>query len=77
MIVGEVPTLVQAVGGLFIVGGVVLVRVDESRHAEAFGPVVAAEHDEEVTRWLDEAQAPLVDDEHAGGATALREAARS
>ena len=77
MIVGEVPTLVQAVGGLFIVGGVVLVRVDESRHAEAFGPVVAAEHDEEVTRWLDEAQAPVVDDEHAGGATALREAARS
>lgn len=55
IIVGEVPTLVQVVGGLFIVGGVVLVRLDETHHAEPFGPVVAAEHDEEVARWLDEA----------------------
>ena len=42
MFVGEAPTLVQVVGGAFIVGGVVLVRLDESRHAESFGPVVAA-----------------------------------
>lgn len=76
LIVGEVPTLMQLVGGLFIVGGVVLVRLDESRHAESFGPVVAAEHADEVERWLDEGR-PSVGAVGPGGATALPEAARS
>lgn len=62
MFVGEAPTLVQVVGGAFIVGGVVLVRLDESRHAESFGPVVAAEHDAEIERWLDDVR-PTLDEE--------------
>ena len=62
MFVGEAPTLVQVVGGAFIVGGVVLVRLDESRHAESFGPVVAAEHDAEIERWLDDVR-PTRDEE--------------
>ena len=55
MFVGESPAPVQLLGGAFIVGGVVLVRLDETRHAESFGAVVAAEHDAEVERWLRQA----------------------
>lgn len=56
VLLSEQPTWAQAIGGVFILAGVILVRADEARHSESFGPVVAAEHDAEVTSWLEGAQ---------------------
>lgn len=56
LIVDEAPMLIQLVGGAFILGGVILVRLDESRRGEDFGPVVAAEQDAEIAEWVEENQ---------------------
>jgi drug/metabolite transporter (DMT)-like permease len=42
ILLGQLPGVVQLIGGLFIVGGVVLVRVDELRAPAAPEPVPAA-----------------------------------
>lgn len=52
-LLGEAPTAVQLVGGAFILGGVILVRMDESRQGEHYGPVVAAEQDEQISKWVE------------------------
>ena len=81
VILAEAPTLMQLVGGAFILGGVILVRADESRQGEDFGPVVAAEQDAEIAEWVESTTAahgwgaepatPL--SQHAGGSTRLDE----
>ena len=52
LLLGEAPTIVQLIGGAFILSGVVLVRMDESRRGEDFGPVVAAEQSAEIEAWV-------------------------
>jgi hypothetical protein len=38
LMLGELPTAIQLVGGVFIVGGVILVRLDELRSAPPSSP---------------------------------------
>lgn len=56
--VAQKPTLAQVVGGAFILGGVIMVRLDETRQGEDFGPVVAAEQEADIAAWVEAATSP-------------------
>ena len=43
ILLGQLPGIIQLLGGLFIVGGVVLVRIDELRSADVEAPAALAD----------------------------------